>query len=196
MLQHSPTRPYPRLKNRAKKIVVPSMLHLCCNTVEILRLRRQLIDAVVQTKVLEEVYEKQCKTASKDGRVYFKEKFNFDDPSVSKQEKLMMVNFVDDGATSGVDIDLAVNEFDPTMRANLNFGDPESFKILMCPLGLEELRICLHYQLLTLQQLIIATRINQSLIDEPKRYLKEIEFAFDGIILANPTLDLFRKLTP
>ena len=103
-----------------------------------------------KTKMLEEIYEKQCKSVSFDGKIYFKEKFNFDDPNESKEERMNSVNFVDDGATTDIKMDLAIDEFDSSLRSNLNFSDPESFKILISPLGLEELRCVLHYQLVTL----------------------------------------------
>jgi hypothetical protein len=70
------------------------------------------------------------------------------------------VNFVDEGQGSGVDIELAVNEFDPTLRSHINFSDPDSFKSMICPIGLEEFRAVVFYQLMNLQSLIVATRTN------------------------------------
>jgi len=89
----------------------------------------------------------------------------------------MAISFVDDGNLTDTEIDLAINEFDPTLRSNLDFSDPESFKIMISPLGLEELRACLHYQLFILQQLIVAVRWNQQLLDDSQRVLQEISLA-------------------
>lgn len=36
------------------------------------------------------------------------------------------INFYEDGSLTDQDIDLAINEFDPTLRANLNFMNSES----------------------------------------------------------------------
>jgi hypothetical protein len=49
-----------------------------------------------------------------------------------------------------VKTELAIREFDPTMTSLLNFGDPEAFKCLLCPMGLEEMRICVRYELVNL----------------------------------------------
>ena len=57
---------------------------------------------------------------------------------------------MDEGPSSGIDMDLAINEFDPTLRSHINFSDSDSFKAMLCPLGLEELRITVFYELMNL----------------------------------------------
>lgn len=59
-----------------------------------------------------------------------------------------------------VNTELSVKEFDPTLTAVLNFADPEAFKALVCPLGLEELRAVVRYELLNLHMLVVAVRHN------------------------------------
>jgi hypothetical protein len=49
-----------------------------------------------------------------------------------------------------VNTELAIKEFDPSLTAVLNFANPEAFKALVCPLGLEELRVVVHYELANL----------------------------------------------
>jgi hypothetical protein len=49
---------FPKLKSRAQKVFIPSMLYLTCNSIEILRLRQTLVTALIQTEILEEVYQK------------------------------------------------------------------------------------------------------------------------------------------
>ena len=60
---------------------------------------------------------------------------------------------------------LAIIEFDPTMTACINFSDPEAFKALLTPLGLEELRVVYRYELTNLNLLVTAVRTNQTLLD-------------------------------
>ena len=55
------------------------------------------------------------------------------------------MNFIDDGAASFLDIDLAINEFDPMLKSNMNFRNADTFKMLVCNSGLEELRAVVHY---------------------------------------------------
>ena len=55
------------------------------------------------------------------------------------------VNFVDDGPAKSIDFDLAISEFDQMLKSNLNFRNPDAFKMLICNSGLEELRAILHY---------------------------------------------------
>ena len=51
------------------------------------------------------------------------------------------------------------------MVACINFSDPDAFKALLCPLGLEELRVVYRYELTNLNLLIAAVRTNQVLLD-------------------------------
>jgi hypothetical protein len=55
------------------------------------------------------------------------------------------VNFVEEGSLSGVDVELAINEFDPNLRCNLNFMNSESIKSLLLENGISEIRSTLHY---------------------------------------------------
>ena len=84
----------------------------------------------------------------KDYKPYFKDAFNFE--KFIQFPSAEYINFVDEGPSTGIDIKLAINEFDPSLRTGINFSDPESFKALMCPLGLEELRTIAYYELVNL----------------------------------------------
>ena len=53
------------------------------------------------------------------------------------------------------------------MTACINFADPEAVKALLCPLGLEELRLVFRYELMNLNLLVIGVRSNQVLLDNP-----------------------------
>ena len=89
---------------------------------------------------------------------------------------------------------MAVNEFDRKLRSSINFSDPECFKATILPLGLEELRIVVQYEVMNLQALIVGTRTNQILLDNSQRKLCEIEFFEKGFTVANPANNLFEKL--
>jgi len=104
------------------------------------------------------------------------------------------VNFIEEGPASELGIKLAVNEFDRKLRSNINFSDPECFKAMVLPLGLEELRIIVQYEVMNLQALIVATRTNQIVLDNSQRKLCEIEFFEKGFTVANPVFNLFEKL--
>jgi hypothetical protein len=56
-----------------------------------------------------------------------------------------MVNFIDDGPSSTNVIELAVAEFDPALMSNMNFRNPDSFKLNILTSGLEEIRAVLQY---------------------------------------------------
>lgn len=141
---------------------IPSLLEISCNAVEIIRLRGLLIDLLLQRDILEKVYSTQTKIMAKDGRVNFKDPFNFATFLQGHVEHGRWKNFVDHGPghKSFYQTNLAINEFDPSMLACLNFADPESFKALLCPLGLEELRVVFRYELVNLNLLIVAVRSN------------------------------------
>ena len=165
--QHHAYRFFPKLKAHAQKIFIPSMLFLTCNSLEVLRLRQLLVQAIEQKLLLEKIYEKQCKTLRRDCVMYFKDPFNFQ-TFIELGDK-NYVNFVDEGPATGIELPLAINEFDPSLRSHINFSDPDSFKMMICPTGLEELRLVLFYELMNLQTLIVATKTNQSIMDNSLR---------------------------
>lgn len=106
-------------------------------------------------------------------------------------------NFVEAGPATDLDIGLAVNEFDKALRSTINFADPEAFKALILPLGLEELRAVVAYELMNLQILIVAVRTNQVQMDNLQRKLSEIGFLEPPhcFVVANPVLDVMSRLT-
>lgn len=105
------------------------------------------------------------------------------------------MDFIEDGSGDEVSMGcLAVNEFDPKLRSSVNFGDPEAFKAILLPMGLEELRACVQYEVMNLQCLIVGTQTNQILMDNAQRKLCEIKFFEDGFTVANPVFNLHEKL--
>ena len=175
-----------------RKINIPTVLTLYCNSMELLRLRQELIHAVSECAILQDVYEQQCKLVNRQNfRVIFNDKINFDNFLIEQQR----VNFIDDGAASFVDIDLAINEFEPMLKSNLNFRSADAYKMLICTSGLEELRGVLHYQLMQKQLLIIGTQMNQLLIDTHQRALTEIELVKKGISLPNMIINVHNYIS-
>lgn len=183
---------FPKLHERSALISIPSMLILSCNTIEALRLRNTLSAALEQAAVLEELFLKQTRLMGKDGLIYFQDKLKFVEYLPGATENF--VNFIDDGPASDLDMKLAINEFDPTLRSALNFSDPECFKALILPLGLEELRAVVRYEVMNLQLLIVATKTNQVQLDNSQRKLCEIGFLESGFTVANPVFNVFEQL--
>ena len=66
---------------------------------------------------------------------------------------------------------------------------------MICPLGLEELRAVVRYELTNLNLLIVGTRTNQILLDNAQRKLCEIDLFSKGFAVANPVFDLYEKLS-
>lgn len=128
------------------------------------------------------------KTMAKDGRVNFKDPFNFSTFLSGSTGAGRWKNFVDSGPghQTAYPMSLAIQEFDPTMLACVNFADPEAFKALLCPLGLEELRIVYRYELTNLNLLITAVRTNQIILDNGMRQLAEMDLLMEGFAVSNP----------
>jgi hypothetical protein len=145
-----------------RKINAPPMLHLYCNSVELLRLRQELITTMSETMVLTEIYEGQGKLVNRPNfRPFFADQVKFDNYLIDTTK----VNYIDDGPAAGFEFDLAIKEFDQVLKSNVNFRNPDALKMLLCTSGLEELRGILHYQLMHKQLLIIAVRYNQVMLD-------------------------------
>lgn len=94
-----------------------------------------------------------------EAKINFKEQMNVEHFVTNGPENF--VNFIENGSATDLNLDLAINEFDAALRSSLNFSDPEAFKALILPLGLEELRAVAAYELMNLQILIVAVRTNQ-----------------------------------
>ena len=90
--------------------------------------------------------------------IYFKDPLNL--PSHGPGTNDDKANFIEEGPASDIQINLAINEFDQKLRTAINFSEPESFKSLILPLGLEELRVVVQYELVNLHSLIVATKVN------------------------------------
>jgi len=100
------------------------------------------------------------------------------------------VNWFEDGPGSFLDIDLAVVEFDASLKSNLNFRNPDSFKMLVMTSGLEELRAILHYQMMQKQILIVATQSNQLVMDNHMRAFSELNLLKKGLALPNMVVNI------
>lgn len=142
--------------------------------------------------MLEQVYRTQSQRLRCDDSVLLNQSFKFIHSLPGLEEEGL--NFVDEGPASDIRIGLAICEFDATLKSSLNFSDPECFKALVLPLGLEELRAIVAYEVMHLQLLIVATRTNQVLLDNSLRKACELRFLDEGFAVANPVLNVFELL--
>jgi len=188
MQQNNKDAMYPRLKQKQFRANIPSLLEISCNAVEVIRLRHLLIDILIQREDLCHVYKSQMQAMAKDGRINFKDPFNFSTFLSGTSTTGRWKNFVDTGPghSTAYPLNLSIMEFDPTMIACLNFSDPEAFKALLCPLGLEELRIVYRYEQINLNMLVVAVRTNQVLLDNMQRQLSELDLLVDQVAVSNP----------
>jgi len=176
------------MKEHNKMLKIPSMLSLSCNAVEVLRLRNQLLMALEQAHVLTQVYRQQMLILRHDYQSNFRDHFKFGLDAARPAGK--QVNFVEEGPAHGLRIGLAINEFDKSLASSINFSDSECFKATIIPLGLEELRCVVQYEIVNLQALIVGTRTNQILLDSTLRKKCEIEFFEQHFTVANPAFNL------
>lgn len=93
----------------------------------------------------------------KEPKAFFENPLNFESHIVGGEN---WKNFVDEGPDTIFPTTLSIKEFDPTMCAVMNFADPEAFKALVTPLGLEEMRVVVRYEVMNLQLLTIGVRHN------------------------------------
>ena len=57
----------------------------------------------------------------------YNDKLTFDNGLLADDD----ISFVDHGPASILDIELAINEVDPSMKSNLNFRRPDAFKMMI-----------------------------------------------------------------
>jgi len=81
---------------------------------------------------------------------------------------------MDNGPAHMENFGLAISEFDSALLSNINFRNPDAFKLNILTSGLEEIRAVLTYQLMQKQLLIVATRVNSLLIDYFQRTMSEL----------------------
>lgn len=79
--------------------------------------------------------------------------------------------------------------------SNCNFRAPDAFRLCVTTSGLEEVRAILRYQLMQKHLLIVATRVNQLMMDNCCKALSEVkllepERAEDKLCLPNSTLQI------
>lgn len=119
---------FPKLRDDEKNVNVPPSVLVFCNLADLLRMREALIMQLADTKVLEEIFDQQKKLAGRSELgVLHSQHLNIDCNSILDEGQ---INFIECGSllakfpetSSG----LAIDEVCPTLRANLNFMNPES----------------------------------------------------------------------
>lgn len=157
-----------------RNVDVPSQLQTYCNIVELMRLRHEIILAASECAVLQQIYKNQaqaCKIAN--ASVYLSDFINFDPVDINDDQE-QLINWFDEGTSHSIQIDLAIKEYDPCFLSNFNFRNPDTFKLNITDAGIEEVRSVLMYQLLQKHLLVIATRLNQLLIDNSSKAISEL----------------------
>ena len=135
----------------------PSLMIMCCNLTEVLRLREEIIAKIHETDILSVIYKKQLSLANKGSiKLMLSDSINFDISKVLTDS----MNLVDNNDGTLLDFDLPFREFDYSLRANLDFKSESCIKALMTDLGVEELRAILHYQLTQMSLLQVGVMIN------------------------------------
>jgi hypothetical protein len=90
-------------------------------------------------------------------RLVESDSLNMDTSLISRQN----MNMIDSNDGSKLArMDLPFEEFDATLRTNLDFQSEGCIKALCLHAGVEDLRAVLHYQLMQQQLLYVATGIN------------------------------------
>lgn len=126
-----------------REVKAPSMMRMCCNTMEVLRLREELIHRLHETYLLGEIYKTQCQMQGKSSKFDFPDPIHFAVHSYFKE----FANIVDnnDGTKIQEKFGLAFMEFDASLSAVLDFKSESCIKTLFLDLGVQELRAILHY---------------------------------------------------
>ncbi len=115
---------FPKLREDERKVNVPSMMHLFCNLLEVLRYRENLIQAMSETVVLGEVFDSLKSMVNRDSLKHnFADQLHLDAHKVGKEA----INWMEDGVMLDEDIALAINEFDASFKNHMDFMNSESF---------------------------------------------------------------------
>ena len=119
------------------------MLLIFCNLVEVMRLREKLVLDLTETSVLTEIYDVMKDLVNRSSLKYLAQSpIPFQAVDGMSREQ---INFFEDGSLSTMEVDLAVNEFDPSFKSNVNFMNSESVQCLVLDSGVQELRAVVHY---------------------------------------------------
>ena len=167
------------------------MLTTYCNMLELLRLRHEIILAASECAVLQQIYMNQAEQCKITGlKVFLADSISFETVDL-QDDQSEVVNYFDEGTSHNVRIGLAAREYDPCLLSNFNFRSPDTFKLNITDAGLEEVRAVLTYQLMHKHLLIVATRLNQLLIDNSMKAISEVNLLQRlGVATPNSTFDI------
>lgn len=124
---------------------VPSIMKMCCNIMEVIRLREEIIMRMHESSILGRIYDSQCAVTGKSAKYSINEQVSFATNQVNAEN----MNIVDlnDGVNLKFSTALPFMEFDRSLSANLDFKSESCIKALFTDLGVEELRAILHLQI-------------------------------------------------
>ena len=112
------TRFFPKLKEEERNLNVPSQLEFLCNLVVLLQYRETLVVQLSETYTLQNSFD-ECKVqfGRSNARALSSESANL----LCDKLPIDEVNYMMEGNTTDKPLGVAVNEFDPCLRAHLNF---------------------------------------------------------------------------
>ena len=147
---------------------LPSQLTLICNLFEAYRLKELLITAVENSRYFTEMYRKQREgVMRKDGGMDMSEPAKF-------ETELKYDSSLEEGPGTRDSLPLSAWEFDPRLKAVINFSSKDAVKMMLLPSGMRDLRAVTQYQKMQEQLLLIAVQINQYAYDVYEKQLVEI----------------------
>ena len=163
-------------RRKYRKVQAPSLLRVCCNIMEAVRLREHLIDLVFETGVVSGLYGEQRRLVNKGSEEpILADSIHFESFSGLSQSEF---DFVEHGynlrAPKAQFGNLAFLEFDVSLKNCLLWSSIPAAKCYFLNQGLEELRAITAYQAMHTQALIVAVQHNHAIMEYHLRATAEL----------------------
>lgn len=147
---------------------MPDEQGLMCNLFEAFNLRLLLERHFEETSALEAVYRKLSLAVKREAvEVEF----------ISFFGKHPHISNLRDWPGSKSSFKLPIFEVSPVLTENLDLKSPTCFRMMILPLGLNELKAVTEYQVMHKHLLIVSSLLNQAAVDKWERQVAEIEIA-------------------
>lgn len=147
---------------------LPDDTQILCNYFEAFNLRSCLETHYEETQSIESIYRKQALSMKRESIEVEFVSFFSGHPHMSNLR---------DWPGSKSSFKLPAFEISPILTENMDLKSPSGFKLMLLPLGLEELKAVTEYQVMHKHLLIISCILNQYAIDKWERQIAEIELA-------------------
>eukprot|EP00163_Fabomonas_tropica_P027994 TRINITY_DN5572_c0_g1_i1.p1 TRINITY_DN5572_c0_g1~~TRINITY_DN5572_c0_g1_i1.p1 ORF type:complete len:2221 (+),score=691.16 TRINITY_DN5572_c0_g1_i1:420-7082(+) len=154
-----------------KDDISPTSLQVFCNTLEMVKLRKELLDTLYETEILTNIYRNQARAMGRDLRKVELGPINFEDAANTNLDEdddtADLVELTEeDMASVATDYHptFAIAEFEKAM-AKFDFQSFAGVKRVIAGGGLDELRHAFQVQVLQKNMLIIVMQYNQISLD-------------------------------